>query len=136
MDYLGHAVERKRRRYQSMACMQVPLPSTQLSLEELVPPRIATQVIPDYVPDVDMSPSSPDAASKAADAGDTTASGASHLEALHFFGVFDGQVPCLSKLYLLLHLRYEAGACMITGHNAVSSCFQMCATETKAKAPV
>lgn len=68
--------------------LEVPLPSNRIGLEELVPPRIATQVLPDHPPEVDMHASSPDDASKAADADD--AAGASHVEALHFFGVFDG----------------------------------------------
>lgn len=75
--------------------MQVPLPSSRSSLKELVPPRIANQVLPDHAPDAEMHSSSPDEASKAADDEDAATSGASHLEALHFFGVFDGQAPHL-----------------------------------------
>lgn len=79
---------------------QVPMPGSGLSLEELVPPRIATHVKSASSDDSQDGNSDNDSADTAAgsEPGSATAGlsaasgppGAPSMDALHFFGVFDG----------------------------------------------
>lgn len=101
--------------------LEVPIPNTQLRLEEMVPPRIATLVIPDVpdasaVPEVGM-PAGSLAASNRAPA-DAEPELASQMEALHFFGVFDGHGGVGAALHCArtLHRHIVEGLTMRDSH--------------------